>query len=128
MLHQLLGSIPLWEVWVAPTSLEGASSNWLKTKFGVANDRSTLHRIPLFNDISQEYFNSPSGPGLVVLELTGDPKADEGRLGRLVQNFPVQRHYSPALLLVKFSGSETELDASLKASVSPTEFNMPNQY
>lgn len=79
-LRRIVGNVPLWEVWLSPSSSDGASSVWLKTKFGVnqerAEDSTTVHRIQVFDDIGKEYFNSPSSPGLVVLETSDDARSD----------------------------------------------------
>lgn len=79
-LRNLIGNVPLWEVWLCPASSDGASSAWLKTKFGIdqdrANDAAGVHRIQVFEDISKEYFTSPSSPGLVVFEMSADVQVD----------------------------------------------------
>ena len=116
-LHRHLGSIPLWEVWLSPGSNEGSSSIWLKTKFDVTADTSTVSRIPLFNDISKEYFNSPSSPGIIIFELSADPFADKKRLEDHVVQFPPNRHFVPSILFFKFSGPAPTLNEPLRSTV-----------
>ncbi|KAH7100312.1 SAC3/GANP/Nin1/mts3/eIF-3 p25 family-domain-containing protein [Auriculariales sp. MPI-PUGE-AT-0066] len=116
-LQQHLGGIPLWEVWVSPASLEGASSGWLRTKFGVFNEPGPLHRLSLFTDISKEFFSSPSSPGLIIFEPSDNPVADQHRLRTIVGQIPTHAHFSPSLLLVKFSGPESAVGEALKSSI-----------
>ncbi|EJD40832.1 hypothetical protein AURDEDRAFT_115702 [Auricularia subglabra TFB-10046 SS5] len=114
--QNLVGRIPLWEVWLSLASSDGASSAWLKTKFGVSTDKAPtdVHRIPVHNDTSKEFFSSPNSPGLIVLEVSHDPNADCQRLRKLVQAIPEHRHYAMSLLLIKFTGSEPEVAPVLK--------------